>query len=430
MKKVIVLLVLLMAALPFHAAEKEGPEFIVLNVEGIIDTANSDYVINGIKKAEKKNAEGVLINIYTPGGLMKSMNKIVDAIIGSSVPVIVYVSPEGANAASAGTFILLASHVAAMADNTRIGTASPIDLKGNKAAEKITNDSVAQIKNLARLRGRNEKWAERAITENISSSEEEAKKANVIDVIAVNTEELMKKINGMKIETGSKKFTINTEGYVLTPVGLSARHKFLHYLSDPNISYILFLVGTYGLIYELANPGALFPGIAGGISLVLAIVGFDSIPINIAGIVLIVLAIALFIAEALTPTFGALTAGGVISLTIGSILLFPGREAGAAWAPSYWVIGLMVLFTTLVVGIVLMLIIKSHRKRQIMGTQSLVGAKGVAETEVYESGVINVGGEEWQAYSDDKIEARDIVEVMEVNGMKLKVKKIPRKKEE
>ncbi len=430
MKKVFILTAFLLAAASVSGAVEKTNDFMVLNVEGIIDAANSDYVKTGIETARKKKAEGVIIRLYTPGGMMKSMNKIVDSIIESKVPVITYVSPEGANAASAGTFILLASHVAAMAENTRIGTASPIDLKGNKAAEKITNDSIAQIKNLARMRGRNEAWAEKAITENLSSSETEAEKQNVIDIIAPNIKNLMKQIDGMKVTAGDKEITINTENYSLTKIALSPRHKFLHYLADPNISYILFLVGTYGLIYELANPGALFPGIAGGISLVLAFIGFESIPINIAGIVLIILAIVLFIAEAMSPTFGALTVGGVVSLTIGSVLLFPAREAGSAWAPSYWVIGGMVLLTTLVVGVVLMLVIKAHRKRKMTGQESLKGAKGVAETEILEKGVANVGGEEWQAYSDEKIEKRDIVEVLEVNGMKLKVKKIPRKKEE
>ena len=252
----------------------------------------------------------------------------------------------------------------------------------------------------------------------------------MIEIIAKDLDDLMAKLDKRKVKVGEKTVVLSTKNHKLTKLALSAKHKFLHYLTDPNIAYILFLVGTYGLIYELANPGAFFPGIAGGISLVLAFIGFESIPINIAGIILIVLAIGLFIAEAMTPTFGALTAGGAISLTIGSVLLFPSRDLGEAWAPSCWIIALMVILTTVVVGVVLVLVLKAQRKKKMVGKETMVGLKGVAETEIFESGVINVGGEEWQSYSDEKIEKKDIVEILEVNGMKVKVKKTQRKKEE
>ena len=428
MKKMV--FIIMAVLIPFAVFSAGAPEYYVLNVDGIIDAAISDYIVRGIEKAEKKEAAGVIIKMNTPGGLLKSMRKIVDKILDSKVPVISYVGPKGARAASAGTFILMASHVAAMAEGTNIGTASPIDFQGNKAGEKITNDSIAYIKNLARMRGRNQKWAEETITKNISSSEIEAKKEKVIEIIAKDMKSLMKQLEGMKVKTGEKSKALKTADFKLSEIGLSPRHKFLHYLTDPNVSYILFMVGTYGLIYELANPGALFPGIAGGISLMLALIGFDSIPINIAGIILIILGIVLFIAEAMTPTFGALTAGGAISLIIGSVLMFPSRELGEAWAPSWWVIGIMVLLSTAIVGVVLVLIIKSHRLRKSMGKDTLTGLNGVAETEIEESGVVNVGGEEWQAFSDEKIDKRDVIEVVEVHGMKLKVKKIPKKKEE
>ncbi|MCX8093090.1 MAG: nodulation protein NfeD, partial [Candidatus Goldbacteria bacterium] len=301
----------------------------------------------------------------------------------------------------------------------------------NKAAEKITNDSIAYIKNLARIRGKNQKWAEETITKNISSSEIEALKFNVIDFIAKDIDDLIKKMDGKKIKINEKEFVLNTKDAKITNIEMSGKHKFVHFLSDPNLTYILFLIGTYGIIYELAHPGVLFPGVAGAIALVFAFIGFESLPINIAGLILIGLSLALFIAEAMTPTFGALFTGGIITLILGSILLFPSRGIDSAWAPSYWVIGVMVVITTVLIGIILVAIIKSLRSKKMISKESMIGLKGIAETEITpEGGVANVGAEEWKAYSDEKIEAREVVEVIAVDGLKLKVKKIPRKKED
>jgi|DewCreStandDraft_4_1066084.scaffolds.fasta_scaffold02222_21 membrane-bound serine protease (ClpP class) len=424
------LLFFLIFLLPFLILAQQQ-EYYVLKVEGIIDAANSDYIVKAIKMAEDNNVSGVILQINTPGGLMKSMRTIVDKILESKVPIITYVSPKGARAASAGTFILLASHIAAMAQGTNIGTASPIDFTGNKAAEKITNDSIVYIKNLARLRDKNQKWAEETITKNISSSEEEALKLKVIDIIAKDMDDLIKKLDGKKVKINEKEIVLNTKEGKFTDIELSGKHKFVHFLADPNLTYILFLVGTYGIIYELAHPGVLFPGVAGAIALVFAFIGFESLPINVAGLILIGLSLALFIAEAMTPTFGTLFTGGIITLILGSILLFPSRGIDSVWAPSYWVIGTMVVITTVLIGIILAAIIKSLRSKKMMSKESLIGLKGIAETEITpEGGVANVGAEEWKAYSDEKIKAREVIEVVEVEGLKMKVKKIPRKKED
>ncbi len=422
-----IFLIIILPVILFGAQQ----EYYILKVEGIIDAANSDYIVKAIKMAEENGVAGVILQMNTPGGLMKSMRTIVDKILESKVPVITYVSPKGARAASAGTFILLASHLAVMAEGTNIGTASPIDFTGNKAAEKITNDSIAYIKNLARMRNKNQKWAEETITKNISSSEIESLKLNVIDFIAKDMDELIKKLDGKKIKINEKNFIFNTKEAKITNIELSGKHKFVHFLADPNLTYILFLVGTYGIIYELAHPGVLFPGVAGAIALVLAFIGFESLPINIAGLILIGLSFALFIAEAMTPAFGALFTGGIVSLIIGSFLLFPGRGIDSVWAPSYWVIGVMVFVTTVLIGVILAAIIKSLRSKKMMSKESMIGLKGIAQTEITpEGGVANVGAEEWKAYSDEKIETREIIEVLEVDGLKLKVKKIPRKKED
>ncbi len=406
-------------------------EYYTVKVNGIIDAANADYVINAIKLAKENNASAVILEMDTPGGMMKSMRTIIDAILASEVPVISYVTPKGAHSASAGTFILLASHVAAMADGTNIGTASPIDLQGNKAAEKITNDSVTYIKNLARVNGRNEKWAEEAITKNSSISEKEALALKVVEYTASDLGALMEKIDGKKVKAGGKEIIISTKDYVLKEIKMPFRNRFLHQLADPNIAYILFLIGIYGIIYELAHFGALIPGIVGAIAIVLGFIGFESVPINSAGIILIVLAVVLFIAEAMTPTFGALFGGGLLSMIIGSLILFPGRDAGASWAPSYFVIGAMVFITAAFFALIIYLIVKAQKRKAIMGKKSTIGLHGVAQTEITQAGgVVNVGGEDWQAYSDEPVSARDVILVLEEEGLKLKVKKIPRKKEE
>ncbi len=427
MKKIFLMLMFfVISAAGVYAA----PDFYVLDVKGIIDAANSDYIIKGIARAEKEGAEAVILAMDTPGGLMKSMRKIIDKILNSRVPVVAYVSPSGARAASAGTFILLASHVAAMAPGTNLGTASPVNMQGDKTGDKVTNDSIAYIKNLARLNNRNEEWAEKTITENISSSEEEAKEQKVIEITALNLEQLINRLDGMTVAVNEKEKVLNSKDYTITNINMSPKHKFLHSLSDPNVSYIMFMVGIYGIIYELSNPGGIFPIVAGTISIVLAFVGFDSIPINTAGMILIILAIVLFIAEAMTTAFGLLFGGGVISLIIGSVILFPARELGDAWAPSYALIAGVTAVTIIFFAVIIWVVIKAHRKKIISGIGAVIGEKGTAETDILDKGIVNIGGEEWQAYSDEFIGKRDLVEVLEKDGMKLKVKKIPRNRNE
>jgi membrane-bound serine protease (ClpP class) len=415
---------LLLSSAVFAQPSAAPHTFYMLKVTGVIDASNADYIIKSISRAEADSAAGVILVMDTPGGMMKAMRTIIEKILASKVPVISYVSPKGSRAASAGTYILLASHIAAMAEGTNIGAASPIDLTGNKLSEKITNDSIAYIKNLARLNNRNEQWAEESITKNVSISEVQAKQLKVIDITAKDIDDLMKQADGKKILVNGEPVLISTKGYIIHELDFSARHRFLHLMADPNVAYILFLVGIYGIIFELAHPGVLFPGIAGAISLVLAFVGFESIPVNAAGLILIALAVVFYIAEAMMPAFGSLFIGGTISMIIGSIILFPGRDMG--WAPSYWLIGTMAAVTTAFFAVIVFVVIKAQRKRALTGKLSTVGLKGVAKTDVFESGVVNVGGEEWQAYSEELISTREVIEVLEENGMKLKVKRIPR----
>jgi membrane-bound serine protease (ClpP class) len=414
------------------ATSVAAPVYIELDVSGIIDPATADYLVKGITLAEKENDAGVLIVMQTPGGLDVSMRAICNKILLSKVPVITYIYPKGSRAASAGVFILLVSNIAAMADGTNIGTAHPVDYQGHSASEKITNDAVATIKNWARLRGRNQEWAADAVLKNVSVSEVEAFKLKVIDVIAKDPDNLMKQIDKMKVTVNDKEITLNTQGYELKKVEPTAKYKFLHLLSDPNIVYVLFMIGIYGLIYELANGGTvLFPGIAGAIAIMLAFLGFGSLPIDHTGVILIIIAAILFFLDVMNPTHGALTVGGIISMTIGSLLLFPERSMGEEWAVSYVLIATVVLVTVVFFGIIVAAVVKAMKKKTISGVQSIVGLKGVAVTEINQlGGVANIGGEQWQALSVEDIAAREIVEVLEVKGMKIRVKKIPRKKEE
>ena len=414
-----------------RGATAAGPVFLELDVEGIIDVATADYLEKGIALAEKENDAGVLIVMQTPGGLDVSMRKICGKIFASKVPVITYIYPKGSRAASAGVFILLASHVAAMAEGTNVGTAHPVDFQGHTASEKITNDAVATIRDWARLRGRNEQWAADAVLKNVSVSEIEALKLKVINIIAKDPDNLMKQLDKMKVKVNDREVIISTAGYTLKKVDHTERYKFLHLLSDPNIVYVLFMIGIYGLIYELANGGTvLFPGIAGAIAIMLAFLGFGSLPIDNTGVILIAISAVLFFLDLINPTHGALTVGGIISLTIGSLLLFPSRAMGEEWAVNYLLIALVVGITVLFFVFVVAAVVRAMKKKTISGVQSILGLKGMAVTAINRvGGVANIGGEEWQASSDEDIAAREIVEVLEVNGMKIKVKKIPRNRE-
>jgi len=404
---------------------KTEKKVIVITYEGVINPVAAEYMGKGIAQANSENARALIIRLDTPGGLDTSMRSIIKNMVSSEVPIIVYVSPSGARAASAGAFITVAAHVAAMAPQTNIGAAHPVGLgeKMDKVmSEKATNDAVAYIKSLAERRGRNARWAEDAVRKSISSTETEALRLGVIEYVAADLNELLRKVDGKKVETVAGKMELNTKGAPVEEREMSWRLKLLALIGEPNVAYILMLLGFYGLFFELTNPGAIFPGVVGAICLVLAFYAFQTLPVNYAGLILIVLAIVLFILEVKITSHGALTIGGIISMLIGSLMLFDTSFPFLKLSLSFVIPAVLVttLFFVLTIGLAL----KAMRAKPITGTEGLMGEVGAASTDVGpEGGMALLHGEVWSVYSDEPINKGGKVQVLSRDGLKLKVKK-------
>src|SRR3972149_4416859 len=399
----------------------------LITYDGAITPACSDFIKLGIEFAEKSKSECLIIKLNTPGGLLKSTRVIVSDILESKIPIVVYVSPGGAQAASAGVFITMAAHIAAMSPGTNIGAAHPVSLQGEQdsiMSEKATNDAAAFIRSISEKRNRNMKWAEDAVRKSLSLSETEALKQNVIDLISPNIEDLLKKINGKKIETVIGEKILNTGNAAVNEVEMTLSLKFLTILSDPNIAYILFMIGLYGLLFEIFNPGVIFPGVIGGICIILAFYSMHSLPINYAGLALIVFAIILFVLEIKVISHGILSIGGVISLIIGSIMLINVESGLEVVMISWQVIALFVVLTILFFGFAITLGIKAQRRKPTTGVEGLINGIGEAITELNPEGEVRVHGEIWFAESTEgKTESKSIVEIVDVHNLKLKVKK-------
>lgn len=406
-------------------APQESPEVMVATLDGVINPVAAEFITHSIEKANAAGAEAFVLELDTPGGLVTSMRDIVKSILGSEVPVVVYVSPPGARAASAGTFITLSAHVAAMAPQTNIGAAHPVAMgqeMDKTMAEKAVNDSAAYIKSLAERRGRNAQWAEDAVRKSVSATEEEALKLGVIDLVSANLPALLSEIDGMKVETAGGERVLRTKGAAITRLEMSLRHRVLDVISDPNIAYILMLLGFYGIFFELTNPGAVFPGVVGGICLILAFYAFQTLPINYAGILLILLGVVLFILEIKVTSYGALTIGGIIAMVLGSLMLF--EDAGPFVKLSIYTILPAVVVTALFFTVVIGLAWKAFRSKPTTGREGLVGLEGTAATEVTPAGgTVKVHGEIWSAVSEEPIQPDEKVVVESVEGLKLKVRK-------
>ncbi len=443
----------------------------------IINPVSAEYLMNAIDKAETTGAECLIIELDTPGGLLASTRQIVKKIMNARVPVVVYVSPRGSRAGSAGVFITLAANVAAMAPSTNIGAAHPVNIGGSKdsngqglkellkylkpskkkdthkqengkstdgdgqeegeepqkpdaehaqesqdpMADKIMNDTVAWITTIARQRGRNVEWAVRAVTESISDTEAAALKAGVIDLLADNLDDLLKKLNGRKVKTVDREYTLNTENVEVKYILATVREKVLRTISNPNIAYFLMLLGFYGLMFEFTHPGIGFPGIAGAICLILALYSFQSLPVNYAGLALIVLGIILFIAEIKVISYGLLTLGGSVCMLLGSLMLFDTPHE--FMRVSLGTVIPLIISTALITIFLMGAVFKAHARKAVSGIEGLIGEQGKASTNIAPEGKVFVHGELWNAESEVTINAGESVEVTAVYGLKIKVKK-------
>jgi membrane-bound serine protease (ClpP class) len=395
-------------------------EVYIIKVSGSINPAVADFLEKGIRKASADGVSCIIIEIDTPGGLAESMRKIVMAIFASKVPVISYVAPSGARAASAGVMITIAADIAAMAPGTNIGAAHPVGAGGRdiggKMAEKVTNDMVAEVKSIAKKRKRNVEWAEKAVRESVSVTETEALKANVIDIVATDIDDLIRQINGRKIEN---KGVLKLDHPKKTLIEESLRIKVLKTISDPNIAYILMMIGLVGLYFELSHPGAVLPGVVGGISIILAFFAFQTIPVNYAGFLLIILAIVFFILEMKIASYGLLSVAGITSLFLGSLMLFEdnGSEMGLSWKVLVPTIIVVSGFFVVVSG----LVFKSHLAKPKTGAIGLVGEIGVVKEAILKEGRVLVHGEMWKAISKDPIEKGAKVRIVKVENLVLEV---------
>jgi membrane-bound serine protease (ClpP class) len=374
------------------------------------------------------NAECLIIKLNTPGGLLKSTRVIVTDLLNSNVPIIVYVAPGGAQAASAGVFITLAAHIAAMAPGTNIGAAHPVALQGQQDSimnEKATNDAAAFIRTISEKRSRNIKWAEDAVRKSFSITETEALKEKVVDMIAFSAQDLLEKIDGKEVTTQSGNKILNTRNAEIVNIEMNFQQKILDLLSDPNIAYILFMIGLYGIMFELYNPGTIFPGVVGAISIILAFYSMHTLPINYAGLALIILAVILFIAEIKVISHGLLTIGGIISLILGSIMLIDTESTLEVIEISWQVILVTVIFTTAFFLFAIGFGIKAQLRKPTTGIEGLIGEVGEALSDLSPEGQVRVHGELWNAESlDGPIVTRTKIKVTGIENLKLKVRKV------
>ena len=421
------LLLILSFTLVTPAGWASPDEVYVARVEGIIAPSLADFFVSAIRKAEDGAAHAIVFELDTPGGLDTSMRIIIKEILRSPAPVIIYVSPSGARAASAGAFITIAAHVAAMAPGTNIGAAHPVQMGGGEADEEMTrkveNDAAAYIRGLAERRGRNATWAEDAVRKSVSATATEALRLKVIDVVAENRADLLAKIDGRTVETGAGRITLKTKMAKIVEVEMGLRDKVLSVISNPTIAYILLILGMAGLYFELSTPGAILPGVLGGICLILAFYAFQALPINYAGLLLIILGVILFVAEVKVVSNGILTIGGMTAMILGSLMLIdsPAPFLQISLSAILGVTAATTAFFVFAIGAVF----RAHRRQPATGREGLVGQAGVARTRLNPDGLIFIRGEIWNATCAEGVEPGEQVQVTSVAGLKLKVKKLP-----
>lgn len=432
----------------FASANNANHSVFQLTINDAIGPATDDYISKAIETATLQQAALIVIQMDTPGGLDSAMRSIIKNITNSSVPVAVYVAPTGARAASAGTYILYASHIAAMAPGTNLGAATPVQIgisppdlqKGKDESDKtgtddkstlqrkIINDAVAYIRGLAQLRGRNQKWAEKAVREAASLPAGDALKNNVIDILATSINDLLKQIDGREVLVKGKKQVLKTAGLTVQEINPDWRNRLLSVITNPNIAYILMLVGIYGLILEFYNPGAIVPGTIGAICLFLALYAFQLLPVNYAGMGLILLGIALMVGEAFEPSFGMLGIGGVIAFVIGSIILMDTEAPGFGIDIS--LIATFAATSVIMFVFVVGMAMKARRRPVVSGMEELLGSEALVIEDFEQQGRVNIHSENWSALCDTPLHKGQFVKVIGIEGLTLQVEPLNTSKKE
>lgn len=407
-------------------AQAKNPVFDVITVSATITPPIAEYINQSIDASVKEGADGLIIPLDTPGGLDLAMRDIAKGILNSPVPVAVYVHPSGARAASAGVIITISAHIAAMTPGTNIGAAHPVGLgigsMDKTMMKKVENDAVAYVRGIADKRGRNADWVEKSVRKSESITAEEALKLRVIDFVAPDLNGLLEQMHNREVTLVAGKKTVRTKDAIINKKKMGTRQRILATISDPNIAYILLLIGLAGLYFELAHPGVIFPGVIGGISLILAFFALQTLPVNYAGILLILFGIILFIAEIKVISHGLLTVGGIVSLVLGSLLLFesPDPALRVSWSVMIPTLTFISLFFVGVIALVL----KAQLRKRRTGKEGMLGQEGKAVTDVFESGKVFIKGEYWNASSDQPVNKGSRIKVVKVEGLTIKIEQI------
>jgi membrane-bound serine protease (ClpP class) len=398
-----------------------------LTIDGTINAATVTYVRDGLHQAQARGAAALLIQLDTPGGLLESTRLIVKDILGSPIPVIVYIAPSGGGATSAGVFITLAAHVAAMAPGTNIGAAHPVDGQGGNIegtmGEKVENFAASLSRTIAERRGRNVEWAEKAVRKSVSATEREAVKLKVVDFVATDVADVLAKANGRTVDVAGKPVVLALADAPVEPIPMRLGQKIFDFLANPNLAYLLFMAGLLGLYVEFTNPGLVFPGVAGVICLLIGLAALQMLPVNYAGLALLVLGVGMLVAEAFLPSFGVVGIGGIVAFVIGSLLLFDTPD-DALRVDRGLIAGTAVTLGAFTLGLG-WLVVRAHRRRPASGAEGMLGEIG--QVRRVDAGgrraKVFVHGEYWEADADEAVAVGDAVEVTAVKGLRVRVRR-------